>query len=113
MDRRLLPCVALLVLAVGCAGPNKLADNSQKKLAEGDMWKAWRLATQALDRQPANVRARAAANAAASTIADDWRRRITALAATDSMEAAEQVLQFVDFRTGAARYVTVLVSEPW
>lgn len=113
MDRRLLAGVALLMLVVGCAGPNKLADKSQSKLAEGDMWKAWKLATQALDRQPANVRARAAADAAATTIAADWRRRITALAATDSLEAAEQVLQFVDFRTNAARYVTVQVTPPW
>jgi hypothetical protein len=113
MDRRLLAGVALLMLVVGCAGPNKLADKSQSKLAEGDMWKAWKLATQALDRQPANVRARAAADAAASTIAADWRRRIQALAASDSLEAAEQVLQFVDFRTNAARYVTVGVTPTW
>jgi len=114
MDRRLLPCMAvLLALAVGCAGPNKLADKSQEKLAQGDMWKAWRLATQALDRQPANPRARAAADAAASTIANDWQRRVQALAATDSMAAAEQVLQFVDFRTNAARYTTVRVTEGW
>lgn len=113
MDRRLLAGIALLTLVVGCAGPNKLADKSSSKLAEGDMWKAWKLATQALDRQPANVRARAAADAASATIAADWRRRIQALCSSDSMQAAEQVLQFIDFRTNAARYVTVPVTESW
>ena len=113
MDRRLLPGMMLLALVVGCAGPNKLADKSQDKLAEGDMWRAWKLATQALDKAPANVRARAAADAAASSIASDWRRRIQALAAVDSLDAAEQVMQFVGFRTNAARYVTVQVTESW
>ena len=50
----------LIVLAAlsgfGCAGPAKLTEKSETKLAEGDMWKAWQLATRALDKAPGNLR---------------------------------------------------------
>jgi len=107
----------LIVLAAlsgfGCAGPAKLTEKSETKLAEGDMWQAWRLATRALDKAPGNARAREAAAAAASMISQDWQRRITALAAVDSMDAAEQVLNYVQFRAEAANYTAVTVGEPW
>jgi hypothetical protein len=105
--------VLAAVSAFGCAGPGKLAEKSQNKLAEGDVWKAWHLATKALDKAPANPRAREAAASAASAISQDWQRRITALADVDSMGAAEQVLSYVQFRTDAARYTTVAVGERW
>jgi hypothetical protein len=97
----------------GCAGPAKLTEKSESKLAEGDMWQAWRLATRALDKAPGNPRAREAAAAAASMISQDWQRRIVALADVDSMDAAEQVLKYVDFRAEAANYAPVPVGEPW
>jgi hypothetical protein len=107
----------LIVLAAvsgfGCAGPAKLAENSESKLAEGDMWKAWQLATRALDKAPANPRARAAATAAASTISQDWQRRIVALEGADSTSAAEEVLKYAQFRTDAIPYTTVQVSDNW
>ena len=97
----------------GCAGPAKLAEKSEDKLAEGDVWKAWQLATKALDKAPANARARQAAQAAASTISQDWQRRIVALASADSLGAAEEVLKFAQFRTDAIPYTTVAASEEW
>jgi hypothetical protein len=107
----------LIVLAAvsgfGCAGPAKLTEKSEGKLAEGDMWKAWELATRALDKAPGNPRAREAAAAAASMISQDWQRHVTALADVDSMDAAEQVLQYAQFRTNAIKYTTVQVGEPW
>src|SRR5512144_460624 len=106
-------CALAMVSAAGCAGPAKLSEKSESKLAEGDMWKAWQLATRALDKAPANPRARAAASAAASTIAQDWQRRIVALAGSDSTAAAEQVLDFAQFRTNAIPYTTVAVSSSW
>jgi len=106
-------CVLVALAGVGCAGPAKLAEKSEGKLAEGDVWKAWNLATRALDKAPANARAQEAAASAAEVIAADWQRRITALAAVDSLAAAEQVLEFVRFRTGAIRYTTVRVSDGW
>jgi hypothetical protein len=113
--RRLMTtlCVLVAVSGIGCAGPDKLAQKSGNKLAEGDVWKAWQLATQALDKAPANPHARVAASAAAASIAEDWQRRITALAAVDSTNAAEQVLAFVKFRTDAIPYTTVHVSDAW
>lgn len=97
----------------GCAGPAKLAQKSENKLAEGDVWKAWQLATKALDKAPANARARRAAAAAATTIADDWQRRISAQAQSDSMAAAEDVLKFARFRSEATRYTTVRTTPEW
>jgi len=113
MLRRLAPALLALPLMIGCAGPSKLAQRSEDKLAHGDHWRAWQLATRALDREPANARARVAATAAAGSIAQDWERRIRALADVDSLQAADQVLEFTGFRGAAAHYVTVPVSPGW
>lgn len=118
MTRRLhrLPVVAVIAIAVfaaGCAGPNKLAEKSQRELAEGDVWKAWQLATRALDREPMNPRAREAATATAQVISTDWQRRIHALASVDTLRAAEQVLAFAQFRANAVNYTSVNVPETW
>jgi len=106
-------CVLAVMSGLGCAGPDKLAQKSNSKLAEGDVWNAWHLATRALDKAPANAHARAAAAAAAASISEDWERRITALAAVDSSAGAEEVLKFVDFRTSAIPYTTVHLSDAW
>jgi len=113
MTRHLSLALLLAILVCGCAGPTQLAEKSQRKLAGGDMWRAWQLATRALDREPMNPSARAAAANAAGVIADDWQRRIHALAPLDSMRAAEQVLEFAQFRANAATYTTVEVPLTW
>src|SRR4249920_259428 len=114
MIRKFVPLLLIAIpLAAGCAGPTKLAERSEGKLAEGQMWRAWTLATQALDKAPGNPRAVAAAENAAAAIAADWQRRVRALAAVDSIAAAEQVLDFVTFRGNAARYVTVRLEPGW
>jgi hypothetical protein len=113
MFRRAAVAVLVLPLVIGCAGPNKLAQRSQEKLAGGDRWRAWELATKALDKDPGNARARAAAAAAASSISQDWMRQIRALADADSVAAAEQVLEFASFRASAVRYATVPVPAEW
>jgi hypothetical protein len=100
-------------LALGCAGPSKLAERSGDKLDKGEMWAAWRLATQALDKAPGHSEARAAADAAAAAIAADWQRRIRATASVDSLAAADEVLEFVGFRTDAIPYTTVQVGSDW
>lgn len=105
--------LAALLLVTSCAGPAKLAERSEDQLVAGDHWKAWNTAIRALDKAPANDRARAAARAASASISSDWQRRITAVAAEDSIAAAEQVLELASFRAGAARYVTVEVSPEW
>lgn len=116
MLRRMFAIATLCAMAVvftGCAGPTKMAEKSQQKLASGDMWRAWQLATRALDREPLNPSARDAAAAAGAAISDDWQRRIAALAAVDSMRAAEQALEFVNFRGNAAHYTTLAVTPAW
>ena len=114
MFRRMLSASLLLVTVVaGCAGPSKLAQRSEQKLAGGDIWRAWQLATRALEREPMNPRAKQAAASAGAVISDDWQRRIHALAQVDSLRAAEQVLEFADFRANAAKYTTVPVAPAW
>lgn len=103
----------LMALLVSCAGHEALTRHSEEKLAAGEPWRAWSLAVKALDKAPGNPRARAAATAAADAIGSEWQRKIHAFAQTDSLAAAEQVLDFVTFRSGAARYCTVPLPAGW
>lgn len=113
MNRRLIPVFLSLALVVGCAGTSKLTEKSEEKLAGGDARRAWQLATRALDKEPGNPRARAAATAAGASIAQEWQRRIRALAEVDSLGAAEQVLELSEFRQDAAHYATIPVGAEW
>lgn len=113
MLRRLAPALLATLFLIGCAGTSKLSEKSEKKLASGDAWGAWQLATRALDKEPGNPRARAAATAAGASIAGEWQRRIRALAEVDSINAAEEVLELNDFRADAARYATIAVGAEW
>ena len=113
MTRRLAFLMLAAAFVAGCAGPNKLAEKSQKELTQGDVWNAWRLATRALDREPMNPRAKAAAASAAAVISDDWQRKIRGHATVDSLRAAEQVLAFAEFRSNAVQYTTVEVPASW
>jgi len=113
LNRRIAAGLVLALVLAGCAGPAKLTQKSESKLADGDIWRAWTLATRALDKEPMNPRAQAAAAAAGRMISDDWQRRIHALAAVDTLKAAEQVLEFISFRTQAATYATIDVPLTW
>jgi hypothetical protein len=115
MLRRIAKAAPALLLAAmfGCAGPAKLAEKSEHMLAGGQNGRAWELAIRALDKDPGNTRARAAAAAAGNAMARDWEQRIHVLAESDSMAAAEQVLQLNDFRVGAVRYAAITVSPDW
>jgi hypothetical protein len=108
--RWLLPS---LLLALSCAGPSELARRSEVALAGGDPQKAWELAARALEREPNNARARAAAGAAVRTLSGDWMRRIRALADVDTLDAAGQVLGFAAFRAEAAPLVAVPLDSAW
>ena len=113
MSRRLTFALLAAALVAGCAGPTKLAEKSQQKLSNGDVWRAWQLATRALDREPMNPAAKKAAADAGRVIADDWQRKIDALAPIDSVQAAEQVLEFTQFRYDAIKYTTIDVAPAW
>ena len=113
MIRKFMPALLSLTLVVGCAGTSKLTEKSEEKLAGGDARRAWQLATRALDKEPGNPRAQAAATAAGARIAQEWQRRIRALAEVDSLGAAEQVLELTEFREDAAHYATIPVGSEW
>lgn len=113
MIRRVLPVLLAIAVAVGCSSTSKLSEKSEKKLAGGDAWNAWRLATRALEKEPGNPRARHAATAAGSSIVEEWQRRIRATAETDSVAAAEEVLKLNEFRSAAAHYATIPVGAGW
>ncbi len=113
MLRRIAPILFLLSVVIGCAGSSKLSQKSEEKLAGGDAWRAWQLATRALDKEPGNPRARTAATAAGASIAQDWQRRIRALAEVDSLNAADEVMKLAEFRVNAARYATIPVGAGW
>lgn len=113
MLRKLLLSLVATTLVIGCAGTSKLSEKSEKELTKGDAWKAWQLATRALDKEPGNPRARAAATAAGTSIVTEWQRRIRALAQTDSLKAGEEVLNLNEFRTDAAHYATISVGAEW
>jgi hypothetical protein len=113
MLRKIPPVLLAIALAVGCASSSKLSKKSEEKLASGDAWRAWELATRALDKEPGNPRAREAATAAGAAIVQDWQRRIHALAEVDSLHGAEEVLKLAEFRLHAARYATIPVGPEW
>lgn len=113
MFRRLLPLLLATALAAGCAGSSKLSQKSEEKLASGDAWKAWQLATRALDKEPGNPRAQQAATAAGTAIVQEWQRKIHSLAELDSLNAAEEVLKLAEFRLNAAHYATIGVGPQW
>jgi hypothetical protein len=114
MLRRIAPAApALLLMLMGCAGPAKLAEKSEQMLAGGQNGRAWELAIRALDKDPGNTRARAAAAAAGNAMAREWEQRIHVLAQSDSMAAAEQVLELNGFRVNAVRYAAISVSPEW
>jgi len=113
MLRRIAPAALALLVILGCAGPSKLAQKSEEKLADGENGRAWDLATRALNKDPGNARARAAATAAGNAMARNWEQRIDALAQSDSLAAAEQVLALAAFRVDAFRYAAISVSPTW
>lgn len=110
MRRQILPATVALLFVFGCAGSSKLAQRGEEKLATGENGRAWDLAVRSLRKDPGNVRARSVANAAGNAMARDWEARIRALAASDSLAAAEQVLELSAFRVNAAQFAAILVS---
>src|SRR5262245_1415936 len=113
MIRRITWIAAALLVVFGCAGPAKLAEKSEEMLSTGQHGRAWELATRALEKDPGNARARAAAAASGNAMARDWENRIHVLAQSDSMAAAEKVLELNAWRVNANRYAPITVPPDW
>lgn len=108
--RILLPIIAALALA-SCAGPAKLAQQSSEALARGDVRKAYDRAVRAIEKDPLNAQARMAYTQASGRVADDYKARVRALAAADTLGAADLVLQFRSFRNTVAQHGSPLVAD--
>src|SRR5262245_50187802 len=102
----------LLPLLVSCAGPAKLAHQSERALREGDLQKAYDLARRAVDKDPEHAGARTAMTAAAAQLADGSKARVLQLAGGDTLAAARAALDFRDFRGELTRYQVELPQDP-
>ena len=101
---RRLPIVALALLALSCASSNKLNRQSEDLLQAGQNQKAYQKARRALDKDPANDRARESMRRAAERIVADWQRRAMNLADVDTLAAAKQCVELAEFRSELDRY---------
>jgi len=114
--RRMHPSrgVALLLLAVmatSCAGPAKLARESERALQQGDLQRAYDLARRAVDKDPESGAARSAMTAAATQISDRSKARVLDQARTDTLGAARTALDARDARAELARYRITLPPD--
>lgn len=106
----ILSLFAALALA-SCAGPAKLAQQSQEALEKGDLRKAYDRALRAIEKDAQNAAARSAYTEASRRLADDYEARVRAQAATDSLAAVDLALQFRSFRGSVAAHGSSLVPD--
>jgi hypothetical protein len=104
-----LSIVALLALS--CASANKLSQRSERELAAGDLRGAYEHARAAIAKEPSNPRAKAAFATAAGRLVDDRKARIAAIAAVDTIAAAQQVLALAELRGEIARLGAALPAD--
>jgi hypothetical protein len=110
LSRTLLLLGAALLVA-SCAGPAKLARQSDEALAKGDVRKAYDKALRAVEKDPMNAAARSAYDAASRRVAQDFKARVRALAAADSLGAADLALEFRGFRGSVAAHGSALAPD--
>ena len=99
-------------LALSCAGPNKLAQQSEKAYGQGELEKAYQKAASALRKDPENQRARAAMTQVATRLVGERMTEIRGLAARDTVAAANRSLELDKFRDELAGYRIVLPPDP-
>jgi hypothetical protein len=107
--------LALMVTAaftLSCAGPNKLAQQSEKAYQKGEVEKAYQKAARALRKEPENRRARAAMTQAAGQLMQERVVEIRGLAARDTVAAAKRSLALDTFRDELLQYRIVLPPDP-
>ena len=108
---RILLLIGAALIVASCAGPAKLARQSDEALAKGDVRKAYDKALRAVEKDPMNAAARSAYDAASRRVAEDFKARVRALAAADSLGAADLALEFRGFRGSVAAHGSALVPD--
>ena len=104
--------VVVAWLAVSCAGPNKLAEQSEKAYGKGELEKAYKKAARALQKDPENRRARAAMTQVAARLLDERQTEVRGLAIRDTVAAANRALALDAFRTELTDYRIILPADP-
>src|SRR5258705_12851707 len=110
MSQRTFPRLRLFVpviaasFALSCAGPNKLAQQSEKAYGEGDLEKAYQKAARALRKEPENRRARAAMTQTAARLMAERQTEIRGMAAQDTGAGAKRCLALEKFRDEPMAY---------
>jgi hypothetical protein len=112
--RRILQAAALLsILTLGsCASTSELVRRSEEGLDAGDMDRAYKWSSRALDHEPGNPRAQQTMTTAATAIIEKRKAQIIDLAAADTLAAARAVLELDDFHADVARYRVTLPADP-
>lgn len=111
-SRLVVGLVVVGLLAVSCAGSNKLAQQSEKAYGQGELEKAYQKAARALRKDPENQRARAAMVQVSTRLMDERMTEIRGLAARDTVAAAKRSLDLDRFRDELAGYHIVLPPDP-
>src|SRR5262245_15206890 len=106
-----LGVAALGLFALSCASSSELTRRSDESLKAGHTMRAYDWARRALDKDPKNDQARAHMTEAATQLSADWKRRIRAIAATDTLTAAEVALDYARFRAELVRYDVALAAD--
>lgn len=105
---------ALLVpvaLAAGCASSGKLAENSGKELAKGDVRKAWNTALRAIEKNPYDQRAIQALSASGQALLNHEARRFRGIVVMDTLAAADVSLGMDDVRRQVAEHGALVASD--
>src|SRR5256886_9047719 len=99
-------------LTHSCAGPNKLAQQSEKAYSKGEVEKAYQKAARALRKEPENRRARAAMTQAAAQPMREREVEIRGPAARDTVAAGERSLALDHFPNELLQYPIALPPHP-
>jgi tetratricopeptide (TPR) repeat protein len=103
MELRIL-LLALAVLAVSCASSSELARRADRALQQKDFEKAYKEARASLDKDFSNARAREALSAAADVLIRRRQQDVLSVAAYDTLEAGERLLDLRGFVDEVRRY---------
>ena len=111
--RTSLAMLALIVgmLLAGCAGPAKLAKESDEALAKGDLRLAYQRALKAIEKDPLNQPAREAYEASSARLVQDHRQRVLAAATADTLRAADLALAFHALRAEVAAHDSAVPTD--